>query len=131
MGFYGASDVYIVFYVEAPPVYAEQFVTITSDQLTARCGLGYVWEDSAGLSTTAALLAAPGTAGPTTAAFTATTSTTHGIVVSTTIDNDGNAVFIFKGSSCAAGKSTVIADVQNGGPTLSTLYNILPPQVTV
>jgi len=131
MGLYGESDVYIVFYVEAPPVFAEQFVTITSDQLTARCGLGYRWENSAGQSGPVLLTGIPGTNGPAFAAFTATTSTTAGIVVGSTIDNDGNAVFIFKGASCAAGKSTVIADVQNNGPTLSTIYNILPPQVTV
>jgi hypothetical protein len=128
MGVNGESDVYIVFYVEAPPVFAEQFVTITSDQLTARCGLGYRWEDSTG---NLANITAPGTHGPASNVFAVTTSTTNGIVVAGSIDNDGNAVFVFKGASCAAGKSTVIADVQNNGPTLSTIYNILPPQVTV
>jgi hypothetical protein len=128
MGPYGASDVYIVFQVEAPPVYAEQLVTITSDQLTARCGLGFRWELSNG---TLAPTTAPGSGtNPVTITLPGPTATT-GTVVSEAIDNDGNADFIFKGASCAAGKSTVIADVQAGGPTLSTQYNILPPAVTI
>jgi hypothetical protein len=118
----GESDVYIVFQVEAPPVYAEQLVTITSDQLTERCQLGSIWETSAGGT---APTAAPGSGTNPNA------GAAHGVVVTGPIDNDGNTDFIFKGASCAAGKSTVIVDVQNGGPTLSTQYNILPPAVTI
>jgi len=106
-GGYGQSDVYILFMVEAPPVYAEQTVTITSDQLTARCGLGFRWENSSGA------LATP-VAGVNNMTFPlppAPPGVSTGNVVSSFIDNDGNAAFIFKGSSCAAGLSTVIADV--------------------
>jgi hypothetical protein len=126
-GGYGQSDVYIVFYVEAPPVYAEQTVSITSDQLTARCGLGFRWENSAGQ------LATP-ISGVNQVSFTlppAPPGVSTGDVVTSFIDNDGNAAFVFKGSSCAAGLSTVIADVQNGGPTYSTQYRIAPPVASI
>src|ERR1019366_4404603 len=46
----------------------------------------------------------------------------------TTLDNDGNAAFVFKGSSCAAGSSTVIADVLAGThPTYTTTFKIAAP----
>jgi hypothetical protein len=108
-----ASEADFVFMVETNPVYAEQGVTLTSDQLTERCGGGSFFEDSTDSGPAGAL-------GPTT-----------GIVVPSTVDNDGNAEFSFYGSSCAAGKSTVIAEVLNGGPTYSTQATILPPAVTV
>jgi hypothetical protein len=108
-----ASEADFAFYVETNPVYAEQVVTITSDQLTARCGVFSDWLDNANNNL-----------GPTAGGAT-------GTVVSEAIDNDGNAVFVFFGESCAAGKSTVIADVHNGGPTYSTQVTILPPAVTI
>ena len=44
-----------------------------------------------------------------------------------TLDDDGNASFVFKGSSCASGSSTVIADVLAGThPTYTTKFKILP-----
>jgi len=99
----GDSDVYAVFYVETNPVYAEQKVEISSDQLTSRC-LGYAnWF-----------------------------SETSGNGTQTTLDDDGNAVFIFTGISCAAGTSTVIADVEAGNhPTYVTTFTVLPPQPTI
>jgi hypothetical protein len=105
------SEADFVFLVEAPPVYAEQNVEITSDQLAQRCaGNGGDWFD--------VLMNFLGS-GP-------------GSVPSLTggIDNDGNAVFVFVGASCAAGTSTVIADI-NTGPTYSTQVKILPPAVTI
>jgi hypothetical protein len=49
----------------------------------------------------------------------------------TTIDNDGNAVFVFEGTSCAAGSSVVIADVLAGtNPTYTTSFTVVAPAVT-
>ena len=107
----GNSDVYTVFYVETDPVYAEQPVTITSPQLDARCGQGWRWE--------------PGT-GP------AVDQTSGTNVATATLDDDGNATFVFKGASCAAGDSTVIADVDAGThPTYTTTFTIAAPIETL
>ncbi|HXQ62554.1 MAG TPA: Ig-like domain repeat protein [Acidimicrobiales bacterium] len=103
----GNSDVYAVFYVEDNPVYAEAPVEISSAQLQNRCGLGALW--SAGNGGTGSATGA-----------------------STTLDDDGNAVFIFEGASCAAGDSTVIADVNAGThDTFTTIYTISPPAPTI
>jgi hypothetical protein len=99
----GNSDVYAVFYVEESPVYAETPVEISSAQLQDRCGLGARWSAGNG-----------GTGGATGA--------------QTLLDDDGNAVFIFEGASCAAGVSTVIADVEGGtDDTFVTNYTVSPP----
>jgi hypothetical protein len=119
-GLYSASDLYSVFYVETNPVFAEQTVTIAADQLTERCGLGFSWYNSASFPATV-VAGANGSLGP----------GSTGNVVSQALDNDGNAAFIFTGASCAAGKSTIVAEVLNNGPTYSTQYNILPPAVTI
>jgi hypothetical protein len=130
-GTYGASTAYFVFYVETNPVFAEQNVSITSNELTARCGLGF------DLASTDFLNGVfPTNPGGVTSDFEETdigvpTPPTTGRVVYGTIDNDGNAVFGFVGSSCAAGKSTVIAEVLNNGATYSTQVSILPPAVTI
>jgi hypothetical protein len=100
-----ASDVNTVFYVETNPVFAEQTTQISSNELLSRCGMGITWFSNLGTSVTATATA--------------------------TLDNDGNAVFTFQGASCAAGKSTVIAEIFANGPTYSSQYNILPPQVTI
>jgi hypothetical protein len=98
----GDSDVYGVFYVETNPVYAEQPVEINSAQLQDRCGLGFTWTTELGGTT------------------------------SSTLDDDGNAVFVFFGSSCAAGPSEVIADVEAGThPTYTTTFNIVAPEPTI
>jgi len=99
----GDSDVYAIFYVETNPVYAEQKVEISSNQLTSRC-LG----------------------------FSNWFSETSGNGTQTILDDDGNAVFIFVGISCAAGTSTVTADVEAGThPTYTTSFNIVAPQPTI
>jgi uncharacterized repeat protein (TIGR01451 family) len=101
----GFSDVYSVFYVETDPVYAETTVQITSPELASRCLGGVTWTSNQGTFT--------------------------GDSATATIDNDGNAVFEFKGASCASGTSTVTADVTGGAhTTYTTTYTILPPQVT-
>jgi len=106
----GESDVYAVFYVETSPVYAEQPVEISSPELDSRCGQGWRWE--------------PGDGAPVNQASGTTT-------VTGTLDDDGNAAFVFKGASCAAGTSTVIADVMAGThPTYVGTYTIDQPTAT-
>jgi hypothetical protein len=88
--------------VETNPVYAEQPVEINSDQLIDRCGGGALF------------------------------TTPIGAPTPTTLDDDGNAVFLFFGSSCATGSSAVIADVEAGThPTYTTSFTINPPQPTL
>jgi hypothetical protein len=107
----GDSDVYSVFYVETSPVYAEQTVEISSTQLENRCGRGWRWEPGNGGTEVDGLATDPAGA-------------------STTLDDDGNAVFVFAGASCAAGPSAVIADVEAGThPTYTVTYSITAPQV--
>jgi hypothetical protein len=115
----GDSDVYAVFYVETNPVYAEQTVEIGSPQLEARCIQGWVWE----AGNTAGIGVGPGVNSPVPGQ-----GVNAGREVSTILDDDGNAVFIFKGVSCASGPSQVIADVVAGThPTYVTEFTVLPP----
>jgi hypothetical protein len=114
----GDSNVYAVFYVETNPVYAEQTVEIDSSQLDSRCIGGWLWEPgnqhAQGLGAGYTLRYG---VGPNT-----------GAEASTIIDDDGNAVFVFKGVSCAAGPSAVIAEVDAGShPTYTTTFTVLPP----
>lgn len=107
----GDSDVYAVFYVEDNPVYAEQTVEISSTQLLSRCGKGWQW-----------------IGGNNGGAF----GFPDGTVASTTLDDDGNAVFLSKGASCAAGDSEVIAEVMAGTHDTFTFdYTIDPPVPTI
>jgi hypothetical protein len=106
----GDSDVYGVFYVETSPVYAEESVEITSPELENRCGTGWSWIT---ITPTGGVVAPPTSA-------------------QATLDDDGNAVFVFLGSSCAAGSSEVIADVEAGShPTYTTTFSIVAPQPTI
>ena len=83
---------------------------ISSPELENRCGGGWRWEPASGTAIDQA-------SGPT--------------VATGLIDNDGNAVFVFKGASCGAGTSTVTADVDAGThTTYSTTYTIDAPAVT-
>jgi len=117
----GNSDVYAVFYVEDNPVYAEQKVEIGSPQLEGRCGLGWTWEPGNG-GTPVTVLGTPGHPA----------GANPGPEPMTTLDDDGNAVFVFKGASCAAGDSAVIADVMAGThDTFVTTYTITPPEPTI
>jgi hypothetical protein len=119
----GTSDVYAVFLVEAPPVYAEDTESITSDELTARCGVGSDWYNDDGDflggidpgGTGIVVGSSPGSFDP---------------AAGELIDDDGNVAYVFLGASCAAGVSTVIAAVTDG-PTYRTTYKILPPAVTI
>jgi hypothetical protein len=112
----GTSDVYAVFYVETDPVYAEQTVELDMAQLADRCQAANQWiELESGY--VAINQIQPG-----------------GVVTSTdaTLDDDGNAVVLFAGSSCAAGPSVVTADVLAGShPTYTTTFNVVAPQPTI
>ncbi len=104
----GESDVYAVFDVATSPVYAGQKVEISSTQLETRCGEGWRWEPNGG----APISGVPPATGAAISSF----------------DNDGNASFVFKGESCASGKSSVIATVIAGTqPSYTTSFKILPP----
>jgi hypothetical protein len=104
----GNSDVIAIFYVETNPVYAEAQAEISSNQLEDRCGQGASWF----LVTPTGIAAPPGN--------------------QVTLDDDGNAVFVFFGASCAAGSSEVTADVEAGDhPTYTTSFNIVAPQPTI
>jgi hypothetical protein len=118
----GDSDVYAVFYVETNPVYAEQLVEISSSQLEARCIRGWRWEagnvGSVGVGTPNQVVTGTGV--------------NNNAKVSTFLDDDGNAVFVFKGVSCAAGPSTVIADVLAGThDTFTSTYTVVAPTPSV
>ena len=59
-------------------------------------------------------------------------ATTTGGTANTILDDDGNAVFIFGGISCASGPSQVIADVLAGShPTYVTEFTVEPPAPTI
>lgn len=108
----GDSNVYAIFYVETNPVYAEQPVEISSPQLEARCIEGWRWEPEGGV-------VADGTG-------------VNPSPPQSTLDDDGNTVFVFKGASCAAGDSVVTADVEAGPHTTYTMtYTIDPPVPTI
>jgi hypothetical protein len=104
----GDSDVIAVFYVETSPVYAEQPVEISSPELASRYGNDDSLFDGLFVPTGTGLSSA-----------------------SSTLDDDGNAVFLFFGVSCAAGSSVVTADVGAGThPTYTSTFNIVAPQPT-
>jgi hypothetical protein len=111
----GDSNVYTVFYVETDPVYAERTARINSLQLEARCDQGYWFQGANGGSVVSAPTGTPNPNGPV-----------------SLLDDDGNAVFIFFGASCAAGDSVVSAEVEAGThPTYTFDYTILPPAPTI
>jgi hypothetical protein len=108
----GDADVYAVFTVEADPVYAEQAVEIGSAQLENRCDGGWFWGGAEGSITG--------------------TGVNTGAPLQSVLDDDGNALFLFMGSSCAAGPSQVIADVLAGtDPTSTTTFLVDAARPTV
>jgi hypothetical protein len=111
------SDIFAVFNLETDPVYAEQTAEISFDQLEVRCGGLLEWEIFPPSGFTIFFDRIGGTSyGP----------------VPTTLDDDGNATFLFVGESCAAGSSVVTADVEAGShPTYITNFNIVAPQPTI
>jgi len=120
----GDSNVYAVFYVETDAVYAEQVVEISSSQLEGRCIRGWRWEpgnqDGVGVG------------GATSSGDINGVGVNTGDRATTILDDDGNAVFVFKGTSCAAGTSEVIADVLAGThQTYVSEFTVLPPAPTI
>ena len=108
----GDSDVYVVFEVETNPVYAEDQVDINATQLEARCLQSWRFEPAGGTPVVGVGINAP--------------------TPVATLDNDGNAVIAFFGLSCAAGESTVIADLVGGNhATYATTLTISAPAVTI
>ncbi len=106
----GDSDVYAVFSVEGDPVDAEQPVEIGSAQLDGRSAGGWFWGGTDGSINGTGVATAP---------------------LPSTLDDDGNAVFLFMGSSCAPGPSQVVADVLAGtGPTYTTTFVVSAPAPT-
>jgi hypothetical protein len=105
-----ASSAADVVTVECHPVFAEDTVTITSDELFNRCGGGLSW------------IATPGNGvGP-----------APGPSTTVRLDNDGEATVVaFAGPSCAAGSSDISAHL-NVPPfaTVTARYRILAPQDT-
>jgi uncharacterized membrane protein YgcG len=115
----GDSDVYVVFYVETDPVYAEQPVEISSTQLQDRCLTFWAWQPGNG-------------GGGSGASGSSASGSSGGGMATTTLDNDGNAVFLFEGMSCGAGGSLITAEVRAGThPTYTTTYTVLPPVPTI
>jgi hypothetical protein len=113
----GNSDVIAIFEVETDPVYAEQAVEIGSPELESRCGDGWAWY---GLNPLPGPYPVAGTGANTNPPL------------ALTLDDDGNAFFLFLGASCAAGSSDVIADVLAGShSTYTTSFTIEPPQPTI
>ena len=86
-----------MFYVETDPTYAEATVDITSTQLLSSCLGGVTWTSNLGPST--------------------------GATAAATIDNDGNAVFAFTGSSMCG--HHVDGDRQRPGRNPSDLHHHL------
>jgi hypothetical protein len=129
----GDSDVYAVFYVEGDPVWAEQEAEISDTQLESSCRGGWIWEPGnqtlAGGATSGNISGDPNNAPP-------GLQTTSGDEPFTTIDDDGNSVFVFMGISCAASAagSFAIADVAfnlpGNHPTYTGTFVVKPPQVT-
>jgi hypothetical protein len=108
----GDSDVYAVFSVDADPVYAEEPVEIGSAQLESRCTGGWFWGGADGSLTGTGANANP--------------------PLQSTLDDDGTAVFLFMGTSCAPGSSQVIADVLAGTePTYTTTFAVDAPTPTL
>ena len=112
----GSSNVYAVLSIETDPVYAEQSAELSLTQLADRCLATNEW-----------------VAFPSGAVNVA--QTIPGALLTTipvTLDDDGNAVAVFAGSSCAAGSSVITADVEAGThPTYITTFTVLPPQPTI
>ena len=98
------SQIYVTFLIEENPVYAEQTVDVEASQLFNRCAKAGWYVGTTFIPSSTAAVA---------------------------LDNDGNAVLQFFGISCAAGDSTVTADLTVGThDTFSTVFVISPPAVT-
>jgi hypothetical protein len=103
----GNSDVYAVFNVETGSKYSEQTAEIQSNELVDRCGAGSEWVTNVNT-------------------FTDSTTATA------TLDDNGNATFVFYGISCASGTSTVLAVIEAGlHPKYTTTFKVQSPRSTI
>ncbi|MBV8941998.1 MAG: hypothetical protein JO240_09720 [Solirubrobacterales bacterium] len=104
-----ASSVADVITVECEPVYAEQTVTISSDELSSRCHGTLGWYIG-----------------------TAPFFRFSGPSVDVVLDNDGNATVVaFGGPSCAAGRSIVSAHLDVAPfATANATYKVIAPRDT-
>jgi hypothetical protein len=134
----GDSDVYAVFYVEGDPVYAEQEAEITDPQLESSCQGGWLWEPgNKAFANSGNISGSPGNTG-TAPPNLPTTSDDEPF---TTIDDDGNAVFVFMGISCAPSStqtppgSVAIGDIAfnlvGSHPTYEGTFIVDPPKAGV
>jgi hypothetical protein len=130
----GDSDVYAVFYLEGDPVWAEQEAEISDPQLESSCGGGWIWEPgNQAFPGSGNISGNPHNTGTGPGDLT----TTSGDEPFTTIDDDGNSVFVFMGISCAASStlvppgSTAIGEVAfnliGSHPTYTGTFVVDPP----
>jgi hypothetical protein len=118
------SAVATVVQVEFPSVYAEDYVTIKSDELYTRCDGYLTWwgPEEVPLGDDGGEIAAHANA--------AEINTSE---VTVQLDNNGNAFAVaIGGPSCASGKSTITADLQTVPFTTEVGYfKILSPRPTI
>jgi hypothetical protein len=104
----GNSDVYALFYVETDAGYSGQTVEVDFSQLADSCSEG--WE-----------------AEPVTGEIPATDANTNPEITSP-LDSNGDAAFLFVGATCGATTSQVKAAVQAAAdPTYTTNFTVEPP----
>jgi hypothetical protein len=104
----GFSDVYALFYVETGAGYSGQPVEVDFSQLAASCSEG--WEAAAITGQVSA------------------TNTNTSPEITSNLDSNGNAAFLFVGAMCAPTTSQVNAEVEaETDPTYSTTFTVDPP----
>ena len=107
----GSSEIDFVVQVEALPIFANQTVDISSQQLFLDC-LSLAWKSSANNTPSAVV---------------STTAGVNGVI----LDNDGNATVEVQGEDCAPGKNLIEADLNNAPYTTAyTWLTAVPPGIT-
>lgn len=108
----GFSDVYALFYLETTAAYASQPAMVDFSQLAANCSGGWAVSPVTGKIS-----------GP---------NTNTDPEITSNLDGNGNAAFLFVGARCAATTSTVTADVEAGtDPTYSTNLKVFPAAAAI
>jgi hypothetical protein len=108
----GFSDVYALFYVETNAAYANQPAEVDFSQLAASCSGGWL-------------------VAPVTGKVSATNANIDPEITSN-LDGNGNAAFLFVGARCTATTSNVTADVEAGtDPTYSTNLKVYPAAAAI
>jgi len=107
----GTSEADFIVQVEALAIFANQTVTISSQQLDLACS-SVTWKSSAGGATK----------------ISATIGTGIGPTAPVTLDNDGNATVEVQGENCAPGEDLVEADLTKAPfTTVTTELTLSPP----